>query len=211
MKADSLRIDRWALVALVLAWLGIWGAWIPHKTVALTQNAVDLAEWATFLTDVRYGSLRLMPELLRLSVSLSVVALAVAAGSLAVWWQRWLLRLAALIPGLMLLPPYPFILHPMGSGYEIRLLIALVMWLGVALTLLTDRLGGRLQRILAMGMAGAAVITGLRAYGALHSPFVAHYNQPLLPGWGLIVFAAGLTGAVLLEVWAAITYPPSPA
>ena len=99
----------------------------------------------------------------------------------------------------------------MGSGYEIRLLAALVMWLGVAVTLLTDRLGGRLQRILAMGMAGASVIVGLRAYGALHSPFVAHYNQPLLPGWGLIVFSAGLIGAVLLEVWAAITYPPSPA
>lgn len=197
------------LAALGVAWLGVWGAWIPHQTVALTQNAVDLAEWATFLTDVRYGGLQLMPELLRLSISLAVVALAVAAGCLSAWWRRWLLRLAALIPGLMLLPPYPFIFRPFGSGYEVRLLVALAMWLGVALTLLTDRLSMRLQRALAMSFAGAAAVAGLWAYGALHSPFVAHYNQPLLPGWGLIVFAVGLVGAINLEVWGTIAFRPS--
>ena len=201
MVRDSVRLDRIILIVLAAAWVGIWGAWIPHPTVALTENALDLAEWATFLNDVRYGGLRLMPELLRLGVALAVVALAVAAGEIERWPLRWLIRLVVVIPGLVMLPPYPFVLNPIGSGYEWRMAAALVLWIGVGLTLVGDRLDREIRHWIATGLSLLAVISGGWAYLALRGPFGAHYNHALRPGWGLLVYGLGLVAAIGLTVY----------
>lgn len=207
MLADSRWRVQVVLALLAAGWMGIWGPWIPHPTAALTQNALDLAEWATFLSDVRYEGLRLMPEVLRLGLALSVVALGVAAGSIEPLPLRWLVRLVAAIPGLVLLPPYPSLLNPIGSGYEWRMVAALVLWLGIGLTLFSDRLAGRGRSGLVAALSGLAAVAGWWAYLALRRPFQAHYNHALPPGWGVIVFglglaaAAGLSGYRLLAGW----------
>jgi len=194
-------LDRVILFLLVLSWLGIWGAWVPHPTVALTQNALDLAEWATFLSDVRYDGLRLMPELLRLGVALSVVVLAVAAKTIDHWPLRWLVRLIAAVPGLVMLPPYPFLLNPIGSGYEWRMAAAVVLWLGIGLTFFSDRLTWQTCYWLMAVLSGFAVAAGWWTYLALRGPFEAHYNHGLSRGWGLIVFGLGLAAAAGLSVY----------
>jgi len=201
MLHDRKWADRIVLVLLILSWLGIWGAWIPHPTVALTQNALDLTEWATFLSDVRYGGLRLMPEFLRFGGALCVVALAVTAKTIDRWPWRWLVRLIAAAPGLVMLPPYPFLLNPIGSGYEWRMAAALVLWLGIGLTFFGDRLDWRARCWLVAGLSGLAAADGWWAYLALRGPFEAHYNHGLPLGWGPIAFEMGLVVATGLNIY----------
>ena len=69
------RADRIGIAGLLLAWLGLWGAWVTHRVVSLRQNALDFAEWATYLPVVRSGEITLMPDILRLGVALAVIRL----------------------------------------------------------------------------------------------------------------------------------------
>jgi hypothetical protein len=55
-----LRTARWeTLILLGLALVGYWGPWLIHPSAALTLNGYELSEWATFLPQVRDGSLPL--------------------------------------------------------------------------------------------------------------------------------------------------------
>ncbi len=193
MERERSRADLAALAGLGVAWLGIWGAWIPHKTASLTQNAIDLAEWSGILNDVRFGRLGVTPDLLRLAVALAGVALAVGAGMLRSRWLRWGVRLAALMPGLVLLPPYPFVLQLWNSDvYGRRFVVACVLWVGVAASLLADRLPGQARRVLLAGLSVSAAALGAWTFLALRPPFEAHYASPVLPGWGVLAFVGGL-------------------
>lgn len=195
------RGDTAALVALALAWLGIWGAWIPARSVALTQNAFDLAQWAEFLPDVRFGDLHALPDRLRLAVCLAALALALGAGMIRRWPWRWLVRGVALLPGLVLLPPYPYVLDLWRSDtYGTRFLIAALLWVGVLATLLLDRLPEVIRRVGVIGLCGAGAAFGWLTLNMLRSPFVTLYSNPLPPGWGVAAFCIGLIGAALLEI-----------
>jgi hypothetical protein len=156
------RIARYmgtlTVLALLAAWAGAWAAWIPHRSLGLTQNAIDLAEWSTFLPEVRFGGLRLMPEMLRLAVTLCSVALAVAAGALENRWLRWAARLLAFLPGIVLLPPYPHLLQLWWSeSYGLRFVAALVGLLSPLVGVLADRLPAWARRALLIGVSLAAV------------------------------------------------------
>ncbi len=194
------QTDWFALAALCLAWLGVWGAWIPHKTASLTQNAIDLAEWSAILNDVRFGSLAGMPDRLRLAIALAAVALAVAAGLLENRWLRGALRTVAVLPGFVLLPPYPFGLQLWRSElYGTRFIVAMVLWVGVAASGLTGHLAWSVRRALVMAFAAAAAGLSAWAFLALRLPFQAHYDSPLMPGWGVIAFVGGLCATVVLS------------
>lgn len=203
MRDAARRLDGITLAALAAAWLGVWGAWIPHPTVSLTQNALNLAEWSTALSDVRFGPYGQAPDVLRLAVALASLALAVAAGFAPRRWVRWGLRLAALLPGLVLFPPYPYFLElwrsPQFGG---RFVIALALWLGVAGSFFADRLPARQHRALVVLLAALAVALGGWAYLALRGPFSAHYDARLVPGWGLVLFVAALLVVAAAQGWA---------
>ncbi len=185
------------LAALGLAWIGIWGPWIPHQASGLTQNALELAEWATFLSDVRYGDLSLAPEMLRMGVSCAAVALALGAGRLKRSWLRWGLRALALIPGLIMLPPYPYLLDLWWSdSYSLRFVAAAVGCVGVLTAALLARLSPRIRAGVMVVLSIAALALAGWAYLSLHPPFEAHYAAPIPPGWGLLAFLAGLALAV---------------
>lgn len=195
------RLELLGVLALLLAWIGIWGAWIPHRVVSLTQNAFDFAEWSTYLNDVRYGDLTLMPDILRLAVGLCVIAMAVGVGAFERLWLRWGLRVIGLLPALVLLPPYPDLLKLWFSeSYGRRFGVVSIIVVGVALTILADRLSGKVRRLVMVGLSGLAVVSGLWAFLTLVKPFQHHYAHTIYPGWGSIVFFAGLMVAAIVQI-----------
>jgi hypothetical protein len=198
------RIGWGSLAALLTAWIGLWGAWLPHRVASLRVNAIDLAEWATFLPDVRTGTLRLAPDTLRLALGLAVIGLTVSASSVTSRrWIRWATLGLGLIPGLLMLPPYPSVLQLWWSdSYGLRFTVASVTILGVPASLLADRLPTGVRQSILGVLAAAAVILGFWAFMTLRQPFVILYHSPLPPGWGAVLFAAGVSAAALLNAFA---------
>jgi hypothetical protein len=189
------------IFAILVAWVGVWAAWVPHRSLGLAQNAVDLAEWSTFLPEVRFGGLRPVPEMLRLAVTLASVALAVAAGALESRPLRWALRLVAILPGVVLLPPYPYMLQLWWSeSYGLRFIAAAVGLLSPLIGGLSDLLPDRARRALLIGLCLAALALGLRAFLVLRGQFAAYYPEPIGVGRGALMFLAGLLIAALLQV-----------
>ncbi len=203
-KRETRTADRLAILALALAWVGLWGAWIPHKTAGLTQNAVDLASWSGLLMDVQSGPLGAVPDLLRLGIALGLLALAVAAGALNNAALRWAARIAAALPGLVLLPPYPAVLRPWTAEALPRFLIAAGLWLGIAASLLVKRLPPRIRRTAAAALAIGGAALGGWTFALLRKPYTAHYAAPIPPGWGVAAFVGGLAIAAALEATGAV-------
>lgn len=193
MNSKGLQWRKVGVLVLLLVWIGMWGAWIPAQTAALTQNALYLAEWSTILPESRFGGLAYLAEVLRLSVALAVVALAVGVGALESLSARWLMRVVACLPGLVILPPYPELLNLWWSdSYGSRFVVAVVLFAGVLLSVVTDVLPGKLQRWLMSGLSLAAAALAIWAFFSLRVPFEARYTGTLMPGWGFILFVGGL-------------------
>jgi hypothetical protein len=208
MKLLSSRNLRQAgligMLAITMGWLGLWAPWIPDANASMRQNVFDLAAWSAFLLDVRAGPLAATPDILRLGIALASLALALGASDLENRWLRWGVRLGVALPGLMLLPPYPFVLllwH--AEGYELRFLITIGLWVGIASCFLFDRLPRGIRYGLTALIAGAALTISIGAFLKLRPPFEAHYTHPLVPGWGLLIYAAGLLFAVIFQAAAA--------
>lgn len=193
MNAKSLQWEKIGIVLLLLVWIGVWGAWIPARTVSLTQNALYLAEWSTILPESRFGGLAYLAEVLRLAVALAMVALAISVGALKRPLARWSIRLVACLPGLVILPPYPYIFDLWRSAsYGNRFIVAAVLFAGVLLSALTDLLPGKLQRWLVSVLSLAAAGLAIWAFFSLRVPFEARYTGIVMPGWGFGLFVGGL-------------------
>jgi hypothetical protein len=190
MNEQNERLDRAVWIVLLGAWLGVWGAWFPHPATALRLNPIDLAEWTTFL---RSSDLRLMPELVRLSVVLAMIALSVSAGSIHNPLLRWGSRLLALIPALLILPPYPFILQAWWSeSYGLRFVVAALGIVGTAAALLLDQRPVQ-WRIMITGMlAITSAALAVWTFITLRIPFGQRYAESIMPGWGIVLFIAAL-------------------
>lgn len=199
--AKSLQPDRIALLALMVAWVGMWGAWIPHHTASLTQNAVYLADWSDVLLEVRAGPLAGIPNLLRLALALAVVGLAMALGSVRCIGLRWVLRGLSSLPGLVLLPPYPQVLALWRSDtYGMRFVVAMVLWAGVATSVLTDLLPPKVRSGLVGTLSVVAAALGTWSFLMLRRPFEVRYAHSIPAGWGVSAFVIGLVVAALLQV-----------
>lgn len=201
MKPGRSLVDSASLVALALAWVGIWGVWIPHRVSALNQHVLYLAEWATFLPAVRYGDMRLTPELLRLALALASVALAASVGHVEMGWLRWAIRAIALIPPLAILPPYPDLTRLWWSeSYGWRFTMASVGLIGVVASGGLDYATPKVRRGIVTGLAVGAGVVAILAYAPLKSAFEGYFAERVAPGWGLALFAGGLGLAILLQL-----------
>lgn len=187
-------------IALLLAWLGLWGAWIPHYVASLRLNAVDLAEWATFLTEVRTGPLHFIPDVLRFGVALTAVALAWGAGHISRPTLRWVVRFLAILPGVLLIPPYPYFLQLWWSeSYGLRFVAAGLVFLGVAATLGSARIPHRVGHGILLILTVLAGVLSVWSFAVLLPAFATHYGESLGPGWGIVLVVLGLLLAVVLE------------
>jgi hypothetical protein len=201
VRLKPLEREPLTFLALVAAWLGIWGAWVPNASASLSQNLFYLAEWSTFLPVVRSGQLRLAPDVLRLSACLGTFALLFAARPIQPAWVRWVTRAVTAVPILfVLLPPYPDVLQLWGSpSYGARFGVASVLGLGMVISVQSERLSAAIRRWLIVGtglLGAAAALTGLLW---LIPPFAADYGSPLNAGWGELTFFAGLALAILAQ------------
>jgi hypothetical protein len=186
MIQDNTRL-AWG--GLLVAWLGVWGAWFPHSVAALRLNPIDLAEWTTFL---RSGELHLMPDLLRLAVVLAMIALSVSAGAIRNPWLRWGSRLLAIIPCLVIMPPYPFVLQAWWSdSYGLRFTVATLGILGTAAAFLLDGRADQ-RRIVTAVLALVAAVLAVWTFVTLRVPFGQRYDAAIAPGWGFVIFVVAL-------------------
>jgi hypothetical protein len=211
------RYFRLAAAALALA--GYWAPWLAHRTAALRLNGYELSEWVTFLPGVRSGELPIsrllfLLPLACLALLLAIVAtrvpvrvavpslseaparpaerprtgLAAALPALAGPWA-WPLLLAAVMCGLTVLPPYPYILNALGDPeFQGQFFIGCATLLGLALVgYLPAGLKDGLQVLL--GLAGA--LLGGFALLTLHPIASALLNAPWPIGVGWAAMLAG--------------------
>jgi hypothetical protein len=198
------RFDRQqiALLALIVAWLGIWGAWVPNVAASLSQNIFYLAEWSTFLPSVRSGEIRLAPDALRASAALCVIALLVCAQAIETVQLRWLVRLAAAAPiFFVLLPPYPDVFQLWWSpSYGARFGAASLLGIGFAVSIFIGCLSAASQRLVIVAACLLAAVTAIVGLIFLIPPFQADYATDFGTGWGSIAFFAGLALTMLAQV-----------
>lgn len=192
---------NWIVFALfVTAWLAIWGFWLPGRSASLNQNAIDLAEWSTFLIDVRSGDIRIMPDILRLALILTVIGVGLSAAVIEPFWQRWLVRLAALLPAVVMLPPYPFILQAFFSdSYGLRFTVCAFGFAGIAAMFFLDQTKPYTRSWFILGVAASALGLASWAYMQLRRPFTVHLGNNFSPGWGSILFAASLIAVLVVQ------------
>nr|MBN1229628.1 hypothetical protein [Anaerolineae bacterium] len=200
MRINVSRGDFLGFAGLLLAWIGAWGAWITHKAAGLTLNAYDLAERAEYLQEVRFGDMSAAPDTLRFSIVMALIAFAIAAGFIRHWWIRLVARLTAVLPCLVLFPPYPQILSPWRSGqYRTQFIIAAMLVVGVALSYLIDRFPVQRRRILSIIFCIPGIVPGIWGYLSLTRLLGELYDLGVFPpGWGLLAYTAGLSGAALV-------------
>jgi len=185
---------------LGLAWLGIWGVWLPGHSASLQQHAIDFAEWTTFLIDVRSGDMLRMPDVLRLGLMLAVVAMAISAVAIKNGWVRWGIRLITLIPAVVMLPPYPQLLEFWFSdSYGLRFGACSVAFAGVLACVLIDRLSGRSKSFILLAVVVLSFGLSLWAYVVLRVPFTIHLGRMFGPGWGTLLFGMGLVAALVMQ------------
>ena len=200
MMSGEKFFDRLRYVTLFATWIGIWGAWIPAKAIALRQNAIDLAEWATFLPEVRSGALHFVPDILRLSIALISIAAAWKAMSIQNGWIRWSIVLVSVIPGFLLLPPYPYVLQLWNSdSYGLRFVIGNLTVIGVGLSLVVGKFSEQVMRVIRMILTLIAVGLAVYAASALWGPFSLRFGMQIRLGWGFASFLVGTLLSLILE------------
>lgn len=194
--------DPLTLIGLIIAWLGLWGAWVPSGVASLSQNLFYLTEWSTFLPGVRSGEIRLAPEVLRLGGALGASALVVAAQSIRPAWARWLLRLALGLPVIIvLMPPYPDFFQMWWSpSYGARFGTASVLFLVLVASIFAGHLSALARRIGVAVLCGLALVSAVTGLVILLPLFQADYAAPLGAGWGLAAFLAGLVVAAVAQI-----------
>lgn len=193
------------LVGVALAILGWYAPWVTstRQLAALTYNALDLAEFAKFVT--RAGLASVTREWFLVPVVAAALALGLWAnppGKFARAW-RYLLTSTALLFALVPLPPYPFLLRAYSSAEDrLSLGLSVAGVLGVILCFLFGpRITGKGRGV---GFVIFAVLGAVPAawefFRALPSISTV-YGSPAVATWGWVVT---LIGFVLVAVvgWA---------
>jgi hypothetical protein len=202
----SRRLWRGALGGALLALIGVWGAWVPHKDAGLVLSGWDLTEWVKFLPGVRAGTESITRELFYLPVWCLGLIFALlgnqpiegrTAHSRRLALMAWSLALTLLI-----LPPYPFVKtayqsHEFRGQFYLGLSGALLVLLSPLTRRLSDRATGALWVALALLGGGPA----LWQFSLVRPKIQALYGSTLGWGWGLLALVAGLGGVLAVGVW----------
>jgi len=194
---------KWvALGLLLIAWIGCYFPWTTTTGTAFSVNLFDLAEWTSLDPAVRGENPPFLATfLLRGTVGLIVLSLAIRTSHLSNRKVRWGLWIVALLVGVGLLPPLDFFRGAFDDpNYRQQFLIALVAVVGVGAAVFIGRRGaiGRLAWV-ASGSLILAFVFGMT--GALGGgSALGAFGLVLAPGPGIAVTGVALIGAISLNV-----------
>ncbi len=183
----------------MLALVGYFGAWIPHKTAALTITGAELAEWARFFPKPEGREWFYLP-LIAVFLLITVQTSRSTCPSI-----RICVPLALIFALLTLLLPYtildnllrslaartPPAITPEYRG-QVNLLIVTAMLMLIApwSTRLPPYARGALSALLAL----SGIIPALWRFISLRAHIAALYgsgSRTMTPGWGLVTCTAG--------------------
>lgn len=193
-----------SLSGVLLALVGYWRPWIPHKAAGLALTAWDLTEWVKFLPAWRAGTLNVQREVFYLPLIASGLALALMAPRLRSRLARWALWALGGILCLLVLPAYEllFTAYRGGEGQS-QFFLALAGFALVLLSPLARAWSGQLYGavLTALGLIGL----GLPLWQlALLRPVVAQvYAEPVGWGIGAILNSIGFSLVTVSGLWMA--------
>lgn len=197
-------ITRTGPLGVFLALLGYWGAWVDHKTAALVLSGLDMGEYVKFLPEVREGSVVVLRELFYLPPLAAALCLALLVGWL---WSRYSLIARVLMLGLaaglclVVLPPYPFVLHALSSAeFRGQFIMSVLCLLGVAAAPLYRRLSDRVAQLLLAILAGLGTLPAIAQFCAIRPALERAYGWPLQIGWGLWVMVVGFAFVIVATI-----------
>lgn len=196
-KFSALRSLSW-LLALGLVLTGCGGAfapWIWRESVALQLTGPGLAEFVKFLPAIRTGQVEIerLYFLLPLFAAMLFLPLLIENKKISLpVWPRRLLRLAVVPLALASLPPVwtPAVL--IAPEFRLQTILA---GLAVGLAMIAPRLKSLPLKpllILLVGSSVVALILPLWRFSLIQSSVSVAYNEPVSPGWGWQLTAAGL-------------------
>jgi hypothetical protein len=179
---SQIRVWGILLLGLVLAVVGYFGPWIPHKTAALTVTGSELSWFAKPFAQVTR-------ELFVLPLVVAGVILGLTAQRLV---TRPLVRLGVVVLGLLVIlastPVYDSILSPEYRG---QLMVMVIGGVLVVLTLFTPRLPHRVWGGLIVLLALVGILPALWQFVTFHPRVADLYDDVLGVGWGLVVCVIG--------------------
>jgi hypothetical protein len=200
-------MKRLAPLGVALALLGYWGPWVNHKTAALVLSGLDMAEFVKFLPGVRAGTQFMIRELFYLPPLAAALCLALISSS-RLWryplWARAIMVIIAIVLAIIVLPPYPFILHALSSDeFRQQFLMGAGCLAAIGGTLLYRRLPKAVVAGLLIVISLVGAIPPLWQFLSIRSALAKVYGQPIHIGWGLWLTAVGFlvvtgTGAGML-------------
>jgi hypothetical protein len=182
------------LVGALLALVGLWGSWVPHRAAALSLSGWDLAEFVRFVPGAMIPH-----ELFFLPACCAGIALVLANGQICKSANLSIcpfvhlpICLFALALMLAILPPYP----DLFQGYRLAMWRwRYVMGVGGALLALLSAFSGRWPARLVGGLLLALALAGslpaLWQFLQVRNELEAAYGAGLGWGWGLPVFLIG--------------------
>jgi hypothetical protein len=195
-RSTALWLD---LFGLLLALVGYFGPWVPHRTAALTVTGYELAEFAKFFPQVQEHLVPVTSSLLLTPVIAggALVGLLVHGNA-----RRVIVRLVATGLSILLvlaaMPPYEYLQAPEYRGH---LILAAVGLLFVFLSSLAGRLSRLVRPLLAAVLALMGASCALWQFRLLHPLIVRLYGQPVGLGWGLVTCVAGFALLLLSAIW----------
>ncbi|RLC69975.1 MAG: hypothetical protein DRI52_07915 [Chloroflexi bacterium] len=188
-------ISRTAPLGILLALVGYWGPWVDHQTAALVLSGLDMSEYVKFLPEVREGSVRVFRELFYLPPLAAALCLALLVGRL---WPRYPLAVRVIMLSLavglciVVLPPYPFVLHALASVELRGQFILAVLCLGlIAAFPLYRHLPSLLANLILIALALLGAIPAVAQFFAIRPALDRAYGWPVQVGWGLWVMVVG--------------------
>ena len=176
-------------VGVVLLVVGHFGAWIPHRAVALLVTGRELSEFAKFFPQVQGGAVPIERTLFLMPLATGAVLLAIWVHTYWRWGVPRLLGTGlALLLAAATAPPLQFLTDP---SYRGQLALVAVAALLVLATIPVRRASARLHGLLILALALAGMPLAMWQFRLLHPLVKALYNQPVAPGWGLVLDGVG--------------------
>ncbi len=194
------------LVLWLLACVGYFGAWVPHRAAGLAITGVDLAEYVKFLPPVMGGQIPIQRETFYLPlVSASLIATLIASRRSLPLWLRLLVGGAAIPLALAMLPPAwaPGTLRL--PEFRLQVLALLACLTAIPLTVLLRYLPTRVVMLAIALLALAAVLWPGWSLNQVLPAIQDIYRSPLAPGWGFWLAVIAQVGLALYATARTIT------